>query len=215
MSLRCAAYRGSQISSGNMKEKILGIVVSMLAMSVPTIAGAQSTGNPGFMSADTPGLEEGKPKADFFNAQDRLFIRQATLGGRAEVDLGKLAQSRGSASQVKSFGEHMASDHSKANDRLMRLAKGTNVELPKGLAPDDTAFRGELEGAQGTAFDQRYLVKQISDHQKTVNLLQWEISSGQNQELKNYASEMLPNVLDHLRQAQLHLAELTGSAPPR
>src|SRR3954471_21398055 len=89
MSLRCGAYRGSEISSGNMKEKTLGSVVFMLALSASSVAGAQSTGNPSFMSADTPGLEEGKPKADFFNAQDRLFIRQATLGGRAEVDLGK------------------------------------------------------------------------------------------------------------------------------
>lgn len=198
-----------------MPSKLAPVATLGVALCAATQVSAQSTGNPGFMSADTPGLEEAKPKPDFFNAQDRLFIRQAAVGGRAEVDLGKLAQSRGSAAQVKSFGELMAKDHSKSNDQLMRLAKGTNVELPKGLAPDDAAFKGELEGAQGTAFDQRYLVKQIADHQKTVNLLQWEISSGQNQALKNYASEMLPDVLEHLRHAQMHLAELTGSAPPR
>ena len=190
-------------------------MTAMAALVAPTFASAQSTGNPGFMAADTPGLEEGKPKADYSNAQDRLFMRQATLGGRAEVELGKLAQSRGSSAQVKSFGERMAKDHSKANDQLGRLVKGTNLELPKGLAPDDAAFKSELEGAQGAAFDQRYLVKQIADHQKTANLLQWEISSGQNQALKDYAGEMLPIVLDHLRQAQLDLAEITRSAPPR
>jgi putative membrane protein len=189
--------------------------VCALALLLPLSALAESMGNPGFMSADTPGIEAGKPKADFSNAQDKLFVRQATLGGRAEVDLGKLAQSRGRSQQVKQFGEHMAADHSKANDKLLRIGKSANAELPKGLAPDDAAFRSELEGAEGTAFDQRYLVKQIADHQKTVNLLLWEISNGQNQELRSYAGEMLPNVLDHLRQAQMHLAELTGSAPPR
>ena len=127
--------------------------VCILATLLPLAAVAESMGNPGFMAADTPGIEAGKPKADFSNAQDKLFVRQATLGGRAEVDLGKLAQSRGHSDQVKQFGDHMVTDHTKANDRLLRIGKSANAELPKGLAPDDAAFRSELEGAQGTATD--------------------------------------------------------------
>jgi putative membrane protein len=190
-------------------------VLTAALLLIAANAFAQSMGNPGFMSSDTPGIEAGKPKADYSNAQDKLFVRQATLGGRAEVDLGKLAQERGTASQVKDFGKQMATDHSKANDKLASVARPVKTEIPSGLDPHDASFRAELQGAQGAAFDQRYLVKQIADHQKTVNLLQWEISSGQNDELKSYASEMLPDVLEHLRTAQMHLAEVTGSAPPR
>lgn len=193
-----------------MRRSILTLVAGLGAAS----AFAQSTGNPGFMAADTPGIEAGKPKPDYANPQDKLFVRQAALGGRAEVELGKLAQSKGQSEQVREFGKHMVEDHSRANDELMKLGRGVNAEAPAGLDPKDVAFRSELQREEGAAFDQRYLAKQIMDHQKTANLLQWQISNGQNQALKDYAIETLPGVMEHLRLAQLAMAELTGSAPP-
>ena len=109
----------------------------------------------------------------------------------------------------------MAADHGKANDRIARLGKNINAQVPASLDPDDAAFRSELQGERGRAFDERYLAKQIGDHQRTVNLLQWQISFGQNEPLKHYAKEMLPIVSEHLRTAQAAMAALTGSAPPR
>lgn len=189
-------------------------------MAVPAIAfgaGAQAanTGNPGGLIADTPGIENGQPKADHSNAQDKLFVRQATLGGRAEVELGKLAQNHSKSPQVRSFGEKMTADHTRANDRLARIGRSVNAEAPKGVDPSDAAFREELQRKQGAIFDQRYLLKQIGDHQRTLNLLQWELSYGQNQALIDHATEMMVIVNEHLRLAQAALAELTGSAGPR
>jgi len=193
-------------------------LIFMVAVPVMVFgAGAQaaSIGNAGGLIADTPGIENGKPTADHANAQDRLFVRQATLGGRAEVELGKLAQSRSKSPQIRSFGEKMTADHTRANDQLTRIGRSVNSEVPKGLDPSDAAFREELQQAQGTPFDQRYLLKQIGDHQRTLNLLQWELSYGQNQALVEYSTEMMPIVHEHLRLAQAALAELTGSAAPR
>ena len=39
--------------------------------------------------------------------QDKLFVRQAAVGGRAEVELGRLAQKKGVDHAVKDFGERM------------------------------------------------------------------------------------------------------------
>jgi putative membrane protein len=138
-----------------------------------------------------------------------------TLGGRAEVELGKLAQSRSQSPQVRSLGEKMTADHTRANDRLARIGRSVNAEAPKGLDPGDAAFREELQRERGAIFDRRYLLKQIGDHQRTLNLLQWELSYGQNQALIDHATEMMVIVNEHLRLAQAALAELTGSAGPR
>ena len=189
--------------------------IAILLCGVAVGAHAANTGNPGGMLADTPGIESARPATDHANAQDRLFVRQASLGGRAEADLGKLAQSRAQSKDVQSFGERMAADHAKANERLARLGREVNAEAPKGLDPADAAFRAELQREQGADFDQRYLAKQIGDHQRTLNLLQWELSYGQNESLKDYAKEQVPVVTEHLRQAQAAFAALTGSAPPR
>ncbi|MBV8523415.1 MAG: DUF4142 domain-containing protein, partial [Acetobacteraceae bacterium] len=42
---------------------------------------------------------------------------------------------------------------------------------------------------------------QIQDHQRTVQLLEYEIGSGQDPDLKAFASEMLLHVIQHLQMA--------------
>ncbi|TIT42294.1 MAG: DUF4142 domain-containing protein, partial [Mesorhizobium sp.] len=68
--------------------------------------------------------------------------------------------------------------------------------------------RAELEKLYGAKFDIAYISGQITDHQKTVQLLEWEIGSGQDADLQHFASETLPTVLDHLQLARDIKAEL-------
>jgi putative membrane protein len=187
------------------------VLVASVVLS-PMTAGAQSFGNPGGLSPDTPRLESGNPAPDHSNTQDKLFVREAALGGRAEVDLGKLAQSKASAEPVRSFAKRMVDDHGKSNEQLMKLARGVNTQLPKELDPEHKTVRTELDRASGANFDRAYLASQIQDHQRTANLLQYEISYGQNEGLKKYAADTLPAVLEHLEMAKLHFAQLTS--PP-
>lgn len=181
------------------------------------LAFADTMGNPAGLMADTPGINEAKPAKDHSNVQDKLFVRQAALGGRAEAELGQLAQRKGVDQAVKDFGERMVADHGKANDRLARLSRGVNSEIPDGLDPEHQTIRRELNELSGADFDIAYMASQIRDHQKTANLLQWHISYGQNQPLVNYAIETLPIVMAHLEAAKLEHARLVaakGSPPP-
>lgn len=175
---------------------------------------ADTMGNPAGLSADTPGIIEAKPAKDHSNVQDKLFVRQAAIGGRAEVGLGQLAQKKGADEAVKSFGERMIADHGKANDRLLRLARDVNSEIPDGLDPEHQTIRRELDELSGADFDIAYLASQVRDHQKTANLLQWHISYGQNQPLVNYSIETLPVVMAHLEAAKLEHARLTTAKLP-
>ena len=52
----------------------------------------------------------------------------AAKGGMAEVELGKLAQDKGSNEQVKNFGKRMVDDHGKANDDLKTLFELTKLD---------------------------------------------------------------------------------------
>jgi putative membrane protein len=167
------------------------------------------------MSPDTPGIESAKPSATHSNTQDKLFVRQATLGSRAEIELGKLAQSRASAGPVKEFAQRMVADHGKGSDQLARLNRSAGAQLPASLDAEHQTIRDELSHKQGSEFDTAYLTSQLQDHQRTANLLEWEISMGQNDELKKFAAEQLPLVLDHLDQAKQLMAELTAAPPPR
>lgn len=188
---------------------------TLMLLILPTVsvgAWAQA-GNPAGMKPGTPEVAPGQPKPDESNAQDRLFARLLAAGGMTEVAAGRLAARRGSLAAVKSFGDQMARDHTQAGERLKAIARDSAIPLPAEPAPDQQALLQELENAPGERFDAIYLRGQLIEHQKTVQLLEWEIGSGQNANLQRWAAETLPTVLDHLRRAQAAYAAVTATAP--
>jgi putative membrane protein len=177
---------------------------------------AQEGGNPAGMSPDTAGKEMAQPAPAGSNTQDKLFARQAAVGGRAEVELGKIAQKKASTQSVRQYAQHMVDAHSKNSQQLMRAGKGLNPELPKELDAEHLRIRDELNKKSGKDFDVAYIASQLTDHQRTANLLQWHISSGQNEALKKYSIETLPVAMEHLEMAKEQYAMLTmGAGQPR
>ncbi len=165
---------------------------------------AQQAGNPAVMAPDTPKTAIAQPPADHPNTVDQLVARQLLIGGDAEVDLGKLAGGKAKSNAVKDFARHMVDDHTKANTQLQGLAKANRADQPRGAAsdPDAAAVRAQLNKMSGADFDTAYIAAQVGDHQKTVQLLEHEIGSGQDQKVKDYAKETLPTVMRHLEMAR-------------
>lgn len=187
------------------------LVLAVAGLALAAHAGAQTFGNPGGLAPDTPGLESARPPADHANTQDKLFARQAALGGRAEVELSRMAQKKASAGPVRSFAQRMVDDHGKSNDRLMKLAHGVKAEIPQEPDSEQKALAGQLSNKPaGKEYDLAYLAAQMQNHQRTANLLQYQLSYGQNEPLRQYAADSLPVVLEHLEMAQQHYAALTA-----
>lgn len=175
---------------------------------------AQVTGNPAGLSPDTPGVEGGGPASSHANNQDKLFVRQAALGNRAEVELGKQAASKSSSQAVDAYANRMQKEHSSSAERLLKAGKPAKVDVPRDLDPEHLRKRDELAKLSGAEYDKAYLTAQIQEHQKTANLLLWHLSYGQNAELIRYSADTLPVVLDHLEHAKREYETLTRT-PPR
>jgi putative membrane protein len=190
------------------------ICIVCIALLSSAGASAQQAGNPGGLSPDTPGIETASPAPDHSNTQDKLFVRQAAIGNQAEVDLGQLAHKKAASQPVRDFAQHMIDDHSRSGDQLRKSGRGVNANIPKELDPEHQAVRAKLEKASGRDFDTAYIGSMIQDHQRTANLLQWEISNGQSEPLKKYAADTLPGVMEHLEMAKQQYAMLTSGAPP-
>jgi putative membrane protein len=174
-----------------------------------------ASANPTFANPDTPGLLDGKPSPDVANTSDIVFLKQISIGSRAEVELGRLAADRSEVSGIDEFGQHMVKDHGDANSKLASLARGAKVDLLKDLDAEHAAVRQELQSLNGTDFDLRYVESQIKDHQKAVQLLIYEIGSGQHVGVRQFAADTLPKVMQHLERAKELHAELTGAGPPK
>ncbi|MBW0003915.1 MAG: DUF4142 domain-containing protein [Hyphomicrobiales bacterium] len=194
-------------------------LLSLLAVSLCAYAAAaQSTdpakpapGNPAGSPSDTRETVPGVPAPGQANVPDRAFLRAAALGGRAEVQFGKLAETKAASEAVQNFARRMIHDHSAANDRLSSLGAHVNVALPPDqLDPDHKAIRARLDSESGANFDKEYVNTQIADHQATAQLFEYEIGSGQDAQLKAFASDELPVIFEHLQMARALSATLAA-----
>ncbi|MBV9724756.1 MAG: DUF4142 domain-containing protein [Gammaproteobacteria bacterium] len=138
---------------------------------------------------------------------DHSFYRSIAEGGMAEVDLGKLAEQKSTDPKVKHFAQMMVTDHSAANEKLDALATSKQAAVPKKLDTSHEAEKAKLASLSGKSFDKAYIEGQVRDHEKTVALLEKEISSGQDADAKAFAQSVLPTVKHHLEEARTLASE--------
>jgi putative membrane protein len=129
---------------------------------------------------------------------DESFFKNAAEGGIAEVNAGKLAETKGASQSVKDFGAMMVKDHSAANQKLASIAAAQGVKLPDSPSIMQQAEGKELKMKSGDSFDKSYIKGQIKAHQETVELFQKEIASGKNAQAQQFATATLPTVQAHL-----------------
>ncbi len=135
-------------------------------------------------------------------AGDPAFIETAGQGGLAEVAAGKLASTKAATEDVRNFGMMMVRDHGAANEKLAALAKSEGVTMPDAYGKDHAAMLKTLEAADGASFDQAYMSHMVEAHEKTVQLMKSEITTGQDPEVRAFAESALPIVEKHLREAR-------------
>jgi putative membrane protein len=132
---------------------------------------------------------------------DVKFVNNAARDGEAEVILGKLAAEKGTAEEVKKFGQQMVDDHSKANEELKGIAKSKQTDLEKAQAAGTK--KGErisqkLNKLEGAEFDKGYVAVMVKEHEAAVKLFEGQSKNGQDEELKAFAAKTLPTLQHHL-----------------
>jgi putative membrane protein len=191
----------------------LELLVAVAAGYAMTAVSWGQSGNPAFADPSTPGIETGRPAEDKANASDHVFLRAAAVGNRAEIETGNLAERRAQEDSVKAFASRMVADHQGALRRIETLARGSETPLPRELDMDHQVVLSQLQETPADAFDVAYVRSQIVDHQRTVQLLQYQINNGQSDQVRTFAKEMLRPVMEHLELAKALHSELTGAAP--
>ena len=102
----------------------------------------------------------------------------------------------------------MVQDHSKANRELTEISTQHGIPVEQELDPEHRKARAFLAALRGSQFDAEYLLMQQQDHQRTAQLLEYEIGSGENAALQAFAVKTLPVVLRHLAMVQELIGQL-------
>jgi putative membrane protein len=183
----------------------IGLGLALLAFLI-TGAAAQNTGtsdtntNAGRQASSTSSTTKGS--ANQLDTADRTFVKKAAEGGLAEVELGQLATQKASDDEVKKFGQRMVDDHTKANDQLKQVAATLGVQVPDHLSAKDQATKDRLQKLSGAQFDRAYMNDMVKDHTKDVVEFRHASKMAKNSEVKNFASQTLPTLEDHLKEAK-------------
>ncbi len=154
--------------------------------------------------------ERGKASGKGSMMADTHFAKEAAQGGMAEVKMGQLAQDKGSNDAVKTFGKRMVDDHSKAGEKLKEAASKENVTLPTDISAKERVVYDRLSKLNGGAFDRAYAKDMVKDHQADVAAFQKEVNGGKSESLKSFASDALPTLQDHLKEAKEMMKTVGG-----
>jgi putative membrane protein len=141
-------------------------------------------------------------RADDKPFDDATFVKKAASDGMHEVELGKIAQTQAKNDDVKKFAETMVTDHTKANEELMKCAKDAGLDVPDKMMEEHQKEVDRFKDYKGTNFDQDYMKHMVDDHEKAVALFKQASKEAKNPKLKEFATKTLPVIQAHLDQAR-------------
>jgi putative membrane protein len=129
------------------------------------------------------------------------FAVKAANAGMAEVELGKMAEEKGSKS-VKQFGTMMVKDHTKAGDELKSLAAEKNITLPSAVSDETRKHIDDLSKKSGKDFDKDYMDMMVSGHKDVIDEFESMAKNSKDSSFKNFAVKTLPTLYKHLGAAK-------------
>jgi putative membrane protein len=118
------------------------------------------------------------------------------------VDSGRLAEKKGGSADIRNYAHLMVTSHIPVADALTAILQRKNV------TPSNTLLHGAYDAMISTlnadhraAFDRDYVNGQVEYQKGNAALFRQEIENGSDPELKQFASQTLPKIEDHLQRA--------------
>jgi putative membrane protein len=139
---------------------------------------------------------------------DAQIASIVVTANQVDIDAGKLAASRGTDPQVKSFGQQMVTDHTGVNKLATELAGKLKVTPEDNPTSQSLKSGGEknvatLKTLQGAAFDKAYIAHEVAYHQQVLDALDKTLIPGaKNEELKALLVKVRPAFVAHLEHAK-------------
>lgn len=142
------------------------------------------------------------------SSYDKKFMEKAADAGSTEIAASKVAQSKSTNPQVKTFADTMVADHTKVADELKQLATSKGVTLSDQPSSKHQAEITKLNGLSGADFDKEYAKAiGVSAHKDAVSLFTKASKKATDPDVKAFAAKNAPALEHHLQMGKdLHTA---------
>ena len=176
-----------------------------------------NTNSQGMESRSTGGSAAGQATAAGatgakLSSGDQKILKDIAMADMAEVEGGKLAQSKGQSSEVKAFGQQMIDDHTQNLNDVKALAEARGVTLPTEPDAKHKAMAAKLEKMSGADFDKAYMKQAgVQDHKMVHSKLMTASKKAKDPDVKALVDKTEPVVAQHLKSAQQMPAPKSGT----
>jgi putative membrane protein len=130
------------------------------------------------------------------------FVTEAAQGDMFEIQSSQLVATHSTSAKTNTFAQQMISDHQKTTAMLQPLAAAANATPPTTMSASQQNMLKRLQGLNGSRFTSQYDSDQVSAHRTAVSLYQRYANGGDNADIKNFTSQTLPTLQNHLTMAQ-------------
>ena len=136
--------------------------------------------------------------AEKVSDKDKAFVAMVSQGGMYEVELGKVAETKGSRQDIKDQGNTEMHDHMLVGEKLKSIATAAGLPFPDALNAEFQARLDRMKGLSGAAFDSAYIKDMKAIHDADGAAFAKEAKEGENPDLKAFAAETHRIVQRHL-----------------
>jgi putative membrane protein len=122
-----------------------------------------------------------------------------------EIAAGKIAETKASNSDVKSYARDMVREHTALDKKGAKVASpaGATNAMRDSIVNANNAMSSQLQSAaNGAAFDRAYIDGQVMGHQNALAFLQRAQNMAQDSQLKQIITSAIPDVEKHLARAR-------------
>ncbi len=158
--------------------------------------------SPGASPTYSPGVTPTNGASAKLTPYDREFLSDAARGSALEVQLGNFAAQKAASEEVKRFGQQLAADHSRGGQTIRQMASNLKFTLPQELTPEQRNLVSRLENLSGKNFDREYIKAMVTDHMNDISEYERAAAQATIPEIKQFASQALPMLRDHLKLAR-------------
>jgi putative membrane protein len=135
----------------------------------------------------------------------------------SEIEAGMAAQKKGVSQEVRSYAQHMVTQHSQLKNELNSLLQKQGISMA--TSPDSNQLSLEartttdkLNAKSGPEFDNAYIDAQLADHKKAIETIDAKlVPVTKNPELLNFIKNRVrPGIEKHLKMAEQTQATLNA-----
>ena len=152
-------------------------------------------------SDDTKDVAEEHNEAIFDDndqENDAQFLVNAAENNLEQIQLGQLAQQKGSTTQVKELGKMMEDAHTKSQNDLTALAQRKSIIIPTSATDDTRDTYEDLNEKTGVDFDEAYADKMVNQHEDAIEIFETATTDSYDADIKNWAIATLPELRTNL-----------------